>query len=153
MPQTFQQLRLDLAAALAGFLEPEEAHAEAGLWFEDGLGCSRSWMAVHQGGLVPPEVVTQVEVWLQRRRTGEPWAYILGWTLFRQGKIDTALPLLRQATVGMPGNPLHHYHLGVALLKNGQQDAGKKELAAALRISSTFDGAPQARDLMQQRKS
>ena len=77
----------------------------------------------------------------------------LGWTLFRQGKIDTALPLLRQATVGMPGNPLHHYHLGVALLKNGQQDAGKKELAAALRISSTFDGAPQARDLMQQRKS
>jgi len=96
MPQTFQQLRLDLAAALAGFLEPEEAHAEAGLWFEDGLGCSRSWMAVHQGGLVPPEVATQVEVWLQRRRTGEPWAYILGWTPFRDRRFkvspDTLIP-------------------------------------------------------------
>ncbi len=76
----------------------------------------------------------------------------LGWTLFRQGKIDTALPLLKQATVGMPGNPLHHYHLGAALIKSGRQDAGKRELAAALRISGTFDGAIQARDLMQKGK-
>ena len=100
MPQTFQQLRLDLTAALAGFLEPEEAHAEAGLWFEDGLALSRSWMAVHQGGLVPPEVGAQVEAWLQRRRTGEPWAYILGWTLFRDRrfKVDPATLIPRPET-------------------------------------------------------
>jgi release factor glutamine methyltransferase len=96
MPQTFQQLRLDLTASLAGFLDPEEAHAEAGLWFEDGLDRSRSWMALHQGELVSTEVGVQVEAWLQRRRTGEPWAYILGWTLFRGRRFqvtrDTLIP-------------------------------------------------------------
>lgn len=72
----------------------------------------------------------------------------LGWTLFRQGKIDEALPLLRQATEGMPGNPIHHYHLGVALLKSGRHSAGKRELSEALKISGTFDGAAKARELL-----
>lgn len=83
MAQTYLQLRLDLAAALAVFLDPEEAHAESIRWFEDGLGRSRSWVAAHGTEPVPPEVRRQVSAWVQRRRTGEPWAYILGWALFR----------------------------------------------------------------------
>ena len=96
MVQTYLQLRLDLASALAVFLDPEEAHAESIRWFEDGLGRSRSWVAAHGGDLVPPEVRRQVSEWVQRRRTGEPWAYILGWTLFRGRRFqvtrDTLIP-------------------------------------------------------------
>ncbi|HEX9009270.1 MAG TPA: peptide chain release factor N(5)-glutamine methyltransferase [Holophagaceae bacterium] len=96
MVQTYLQLRLDLAAALAVFLDPEEAHAESIRWFEDGLGRSRSWVAAHGGEPVPPEVRRQVSEWVQRRRTGEPWAYILGWTLFRGRRFqvtrDTLIP-------------------------------------------------------------
>jgi release factor glutamine methyltransferase len=83
MVQTYRQLRLDLGAALAEFLDHAEAHAESLRWFEEGLGLSRSWMAAHGGGLVPDEVRAQVSAWVRRRRTGEPWAYILGWCLFR----------------------------------------------------------------------
>ncbi len=72
----------------------------------------------------------------------------LGWTLFRQGKPELALPLLRQGASGMPGNPIHHYHLGAALLKIGRRDAGKKQLAMALKISGAFDGADQAREML-----
>jgi release factor glutamine methyltransferase len=83
MSQTYLQLRLDLASALSEFLEPMEAHAEANRWLEEGLGLSRVRLAAHGGELVPDEDRQRVGDWLRRRRTGEPWAYILGWTPFR----------------------------------------------------------------------
>lgn len=83
MGQTYLQLRLDLASALSGFLDPVEAHAESIRWFEEGLGKSRSWVAAHGDEPVPEEVRREVSRWVRRRRTGEPWAYLLGWSLFR----------------------------------------------------------------------
>ncbi len=83
MAQTYHQLRLDLAAALAVFLDPEEAHAECLCWFEEGLDLPRSWMAAHGSEPVPAEVRRRVSAWVRRRRKGEPWAYILGWSRFR----------------------------------------------------------------------
>ena len=96
MGQTYLQLRLDLAVALARFLDPAEAHAESIRWFEEGLGRSRSWMAAHGSEPVPPEVRRQVSAWVQRRMKGEPWAYLLGWTMFRDRRFrvtpDTLIP-------------------------------------------------------------
>lgn len=96
MAQTYHQLRLDLATALAEFLDPEEAHAECIRWFEDGLDRSRSWMAAHGTEQVPGEVRRRVSGWVRRRRKGEPWAYILGWSLFRDRRFkvtpDTLIP-------------------------------------------------------------
>ena len=84
MVQTFSQLRLDLASALAEFLEPEEAQAESVRWFEEGLGRARSWMAAHGGEPVSREERHAISDWIHRRRGGEPWAYILGWSWFRE---------------------------------------------------------------------
>ena len=96
MGQTYLQLRLDLAAALSGFLDPSEAHAESIRWFEEGLGKSRSWVAAHGDEPVPAEVRRQVSGWVRRRRAGEPWAYLLGWSLFRGRRFqvtpDTLIP-------------------------------------------------------------
>jgi release factor glutamine methyltransferase len=96
MAQTYHQLRLDLAAALAVFLDPEEAHAESIRWFEEGLDLSRSWMAAHGREQVPGEARRRVSDWVRRRRKGEPWAYILGWSLFRERRFkvtpDTLIP-------------------------------------------------------------
>ena len=72
----------------------------------------------------------------------------LGWTLFLQGKTGEALPLLKQAVTQKPGSPLHHYHLGAALMKSGEPAAGKIQLAGALRSSGTFYGADRARALL-----
>jgi release factor glutamine methyltransferase len=96
MTQTYYQFRLALAAALAEFLEPEEAQAESFRWFEDGLGLSRSWVSAHGTDRVPAEVRRKIHGWMRRRRTGEPWAYILGWSLFRDRRfkvtVDTLIP-------------------------------------------------------------
>jgi len=83
MPQSHHQLRRDLTQALSGFLEPEEAQAECVRWFEDGLGLSRTWLAVHGAEPVPEDRARRVADWLERRRQGEPWAYLLGWSEFR----------------------------------------------------------------------
>lgn len=88
MLQTYHQLRLDLAAALAQFMDPREANAEAIRWFEEGLGRGRSWMAAHGDDSVPAEARSQVSTWLRRRKKGEPWAYILGWTEWRGRRFD-----------------------------------------------------------------
>ncbi len=73
----------------------------------------------------------------------------LGWVLFsQQGKLEQALPLLRFAATAAPRNPIHRYHYGAALLKNGQVEVGRKELAAALKLSGEFDGAEKARALL-----
>jgi len=94
--QTYLQLRLDLAASLALFLDPEEAHAECMRWFEEGLGLSRTWMAAHGREEVPAVLRRKVSTWVRRRRQGEPWAYILGWCLFRDRRFkvnrDTLIP-------------------------------------------------------------
>jgi len=96
MAQTYHQLRLDLATALAVFLDPDEAHAECIRWFEEGLDLSRSWMAAHGTEQVPGGVRRRVSGWVRRRRKGEPWGYILGWSLFRDRPFkvtrDTLIP-------------------------------------------------------------
>ena len=88
MPETHHRLRRDLATALAEFLEPEEAQAECVRWFEDGLGLSRAWLAAHGTEPVPEAREQQVADWLYRRRAGEPWAYLLGWTRFRDRRFE-----------------------------------------------------------------
>jgi len=96
MAQTYHQLRLDLATALAGFLDPAEAQAECHRWLEEGLGLSRSWLAAHGNEAVPEEGRRRISGWVRRREQGEPWAYILGWSLFRERRFevspDTLIP-------------------------------------------------------------
>jgi len=93
---TFSELRLDLASALAHFLEPEEASAESLRWFEDGLGWNRAKLASRGEEPATAEVRYQVGQWLRRRREGEPWAYIIGFERFRGHRFevtkDTLIP-------------------------------------------------------------
>jgi cellulose synthase operon protein C len=77
----------------------------------------------------------------------------LGWVLHNQGKRNEALPLLQFAATGSPDNPVHRYHYGAALVKNGQTAAGRKELEAALKLSRGFDGAGRAQTLLKEMKN
>ncbi len=76
----------------------------------------------------------------------------MGWVLFKQGKQEQALVLLRQGATGMPENASHRYHYGAALLKAGQREVGRHEVATALKLSGSFDGATQARVLLSGKK-
>ena len=94
--QSWFLLRQRLTAELGGFLEPEEARAEAGAWLEEGFGKSRAWLAANGGEAVPFAIQAQAAAWLKRRATGEPWQQILGWTPFRGRRFrvtrDTLIP-------------------------------------------------------------
>jgi len=83
MSKTYLQSRRDLTSALALFLDPDEAQAEASRWFEEGLERDRTWLLLHGQEPITTQHRQKLEHWLERRRTGEPWAYILGWSLFR----------------------------------------------------------------------
>lgn len=89
-------LRQQLARELALFLPTEEAVAESWLWFEDGLGSSRTRLAVEGEREATPAETERVSAWLDRRRRGEPWAYIFGWSLWRGRRFevnpDTLIP-------------------------------------------------------------
>jgi release factor glutamine methyltransferase len=81
---------------LAQFLEPEEARAESRCWLEEGLERSRAWLAAHGQDPVTADEAARVAAWLQRRRRGEPWSYLVGWAPFRGRRFtvtpDTLIP-------------------------------------------------------------
>jgi release factor glutamine methyltransferase len=115
---SYDHLRRHLAATLAQFLEPAEAQAETRCWIEEGLGRSRVWLAAHGADPVAPEDLQRVEAWLDRRRLGEPWAYIIGWAPFRGRRFRvtpaTLIPrpeteLLLEAALDL-GRRLHVLH-------------------------------------------
>ena len=76
------------------------------------------------------------------------YADTLGWVLVKLNQQEQAITLLRTAVNRTPNLPNTHYHLGVALIKCGDKIAGRGELAKALKISTTFDGAIQAKALL-----
>jgi len=96
MNTTYSQLVRNLALALAQFLDPVEAHAEARRWAREGLGLAPAWLLAHGEDEVPEADTQRVAQWLGRRREGEPWSYILGWATFRGHRFtvtrDTLIP-------------------------------------------------------------
>ena len=93
---TYAELRRDLATQLARFLPIEEALAESWLWLGDGLGWDRARLVARGEEAVPEPDRERIGQWLRRRREGEPWAYLLGWSRFRQRRFkvtpDTLIP-------------------------------------------------------------
>jgi release factor glutamine methyltransferase len=81
--QDFISARKALAKRLGLFLPEPEANAESWRWFDEGLGWGKARLIAHGDELVPETLDGQLDAWFDRRRRGEPWAYILGWTIWR----------------------------------------------------------------------
>jgi len=81
--QSFISARRLLAKRLSGFLLDVEAEAESWRWFEEGFGWGRARLITHGDELVPEDLENRLNYWFGRRKHGEPWAYILGWTIWR----------------------------------------------------------------------
>jgi Flp pilus assembly protein TadD len=62
----------------------------------------------------------------------------LGWLLVEQGKLERALPLLKQAAALAPANREIHYHYGVALAKSGDKRSARRQLEPLL-AAKDFD--------------
>jgi release factor glutamine methyltransferase len=64
-------------------LTDTETSAESWRWFEEGLGWGKARLAAHGEEPMSKEFDGQLDGWFDRRKRGEPWAYILGWATWR----------------------------------------------------------------------
>lgn len=80
----------------AKFLANEEATLEAQLLLQHVLKVNRAWLIAHENKALSPENFTQFQQLIERRKNGEPIAYILGYREFFGLKLkvtpDTLIP-------------------------------------------------------------
>lgn len=93
---TLKEALLAAQNALTNALEASEAKLEAQLLMQHALTVNRAWLIAHENDTLQPETHSQFEALLNRRLTGEPIAYILGYREFYGLKLnvtpDTLIP-------------------------------------------------------------
>jgi len=73
----------------------------------------------------------------------------VGW-IYVQKKLETlAIPQLESSAKQMPGNPMVHYHLGVAYLHLGDLPKATQSLKRSLSFGADFEGVADARRTLQ----
>jgi Flp pilus assembly protein TadD len=73
----------------------------------------------------------------------------LGFVYYKKGLLPQATRMLRQAVDKDITNPLFHYHLGLALAGAGDAPGASRHLTRAISLKSDFEGAAEARTLLQ----
>jgi len=74
----------------------------------------------------------------------------LGWVYYRKGLWQHAITSFERAIAKAPGNPVYQYHLGLAHLKQGNDEQGRAALKRALAIKPDFNGADDARKALEE---
>jgi len=74
----------------------------------------------------------------------------LGWIYYLKGSYLNAISELQDSLAYYSGNPVIHYHLGMAFFKNSQFGQAKKSLEEALKLSQDFDGSLEARKTLKE---
>jgi tetratricopeptide (TPR) repeat protein len=76
----------------------------------------------------------------------------LGSIYYRKDLTSLAISTLKISTAKDPTNALYHYHLGMAYANAGDSVHSRESLSRALSLKPDFDGAEQARQLLNSRK-
>jgi putative PEP-CTERM system TPR-repeat lipoprotein len=72
----------------------------------------------------------------------------LGWVYYKKQMPEQAIAALTASVVREPQNPMFHFHLGLALRQGGDAVRAQQSLERALGLSSTFEGASTARQVL-----
>jgi len=72
----------------------------------------------------------------------------MGWVYYKKGLYDLAIGEFTGSLSKIPENPTVNYHLGMAYYKKGDPEKARIYLAKALNISSRFDGAQKAKQVL-----
>jgi tetratricopeptide (TPR) repeat protein len=68
----------------------------------------------------------------------------LGWVYYKRSAYAMAVPLFRECLRKAPDRGIYHYHLGMALLAQGDKQHARMELQSALRLKLAQNDARQA---------
>jgi tetratricopeptide (TPR) repeat protein len=132
------EARGDRVSARAAYEQALQADARAGV-----AANNLAWMLAQDGQLEEALRLATVARDAMRQRP-EP-EDTLGWIYYRKSLPGHAVPAFRRAIDLAPENPTYHYHLGLALLKAGDEKQGRSALQRALTLKSDFSGADDAR--------
>jgi Tfp pilus assembly protein PilF len=69
----------------------------------------------------------------------------VGWVYYRKGLASDAIPYFAKSIEKDATNPVYHYYLGLAYLKNGDPARGRRSLEHALTLKPDFSNAADAR--------
>ncbi|MBI5937504.1 MAG: peptide chain release factor N(5)-glutamine methyltransferase [Betaproteobacteria bacterium] len=111
--QTLDSAALELASQLG--LDRHEARIETAALAGHGFGVNRAWLIAHDRDELSPERLATLQALIERRRQGEPVAYIVGQREFygREFKVGPGVLIPRPETE----------HLVEAALKRAPQNA------------------------------
>ena len=68
----------------------------------------------------------------------------LGWVYYQKQLLDLAVRAFEQSIENEPNNPMFHYHLGLAHVRNGDLVRGRRALQAALKLKPDYAEAQRA---------
>ena len=156
------ELHADDLAALLEALEIEHAHI-AGISYGGEVAQAfalkypdktRSLILMDTVSEVGPELRLVIESWVDALKAEDLAPRnggvidTVGWVYFKKGDYEKALEKLKQAVQLMPNSPTIHYHLGMVLYEKEQFQSSVVEFSNALSISTTFDEAEKAREMI-----
>jgi predicted Zn-dependent protease len=77
-----------------------------------------------------PDSLKRALTFANRFETSDNAAFLdtLGWVHFKNGQVDQAIRVLRRAVERDPNAGLHKYHLGLALMKKGEEREARAQL-------------------------
>ena len=68
---------------------------------------------------------------------------------YKKNLAALAIPPFKVSMEKNPGNPVYHYHLGLAYASAGDAVRARQSLTRALELKPDFDGAQDARKVLQ----
>lgn len=125
---------------------------EARRWYERALAIDSSagvaannlaWLTAEEGGNL--DVALQLAQTAKSRLPDRPEVDdTLGWVYYKKGLTTLAITSFQASVAKEARNPLYHYHLGLAQVKNGDTEKGRASLKQALTLNPKFEGAAEA---------
>jgi tetratricopeptide (TPR) repeat protein len=74
----------------------------------------------------------------------------LGWVYYNKGLYGNAIGEFNDSIAKLPDNATIRYHLGLAYYKKGENDKAKAALEKALSLDGSFDGAEEAKRILEE---
>jgi Flp pilus assembly protein TadD len=130
---------------------------EAREWYEKALAIDRrastasnnlAWMLAEQGQELDL-ALSLAQTAIAEKPNQPEIVDTLGWVYYKKDLLGMAIQSFQRALDGDPDNPLYHYHMGVALAREGKDAAARSALQRALELNPTFDNADEARLALQ----
>ena len=132
--------------------KPQEArkHYEQALALDPGMPVAANnlaWMYAETGENL--DMALQLAQAAARRLPNNPAIQdTLGWIYYKKGLATLAIPPFQKSIELDPKNPVFHYHLGLAHLKNGDSLKARIALRDALALAPNFVGAAEAKQVL-----